>query len=301
MNNLILTGFALSFVFSILTLLSIYGAKRREKIRFGQIVKQDSVLLTKLKFLNEFHKKMELFLIPNEKEHLASTYVWTVIGLCLFSGIYLLIKKQVILGIVFPIIFFQFVGFCITSATRQAIDDIEEQLPQAIDSIILTSSRYNDLKTVLYKASIRIDKPMKSILETIALQMNAGDPKKILLEIGNRYNNIWVWSFVLILISSIEEMSQEEVIESLRNLRNLLENENQTQKQSILERKYSITINYVLIFVSFGIFILNLIFNPIAESFFFGSIGGLGALISGFTCIFLTIVINIRLTYKRTI
>lgn len=299
MESLIKTGFIISFVLAVLSIFAMLDVRRKERTMFGRAAKNKPFILDQLPFVKELHRKLDAFLAPKNKTDRAQNYIYTTLALCGGTGIYLLFQKQVILGFAAPVILFKFVEFCIITATRQAVDEIEAQLPQTIDRIILNSGRYNDLKTILYKTAAVVPNPMKSILETTALQMNASDPREILMEVGNFYNNIWVWSFIFILISSFEDSTQEEVLESLRNLRNLLERENQNQKQQKLDRKFSIATYYVLAAIGILSFFLNLIFNPIANSFFFGSIGGLGALIAGFFCIFLTIIINIRLTYRK--
>lgn len=46
------------------------------------------------------------------------------------------------------------------------MEQIEEQLPSAIDHIIRISSKYGDMKSIIYETARSCDNPLREILET---------------------------------------------------------------------------------------------------------------------------------------
>lgn len=288
-----------ALLLTIFTFLSFTFEKKSNDIKMGRVKPQKVNWAQKIAWLNSYYKNLHTFCLSKDKEHLVGTlFSATLIALVGVFG-FLIAMKQLVLAIGFPLILLKFLDYIVAFSTRHTIEDIEEQLPSAIDKFIRVSTKNDDIKKILYTTSLDLEEPLKSIFDGLAIKMSSGYKTDALMDLGNRYNNIWVWSFVFILIGYSTNTAKAETVESLRNLRILLEGENLNQKNQARERKYGVAINYTLIAIAFVGFILNLIFNPIAKEFFFASLGGLLCLAGGFGSIFVTIIVNIKMVKRK--
>lgn len=290
-----ITYMAIIIIF-LVALTSLFSAKRKQDIALGKVKIKEANLKSKSKSIQKYKENLYTLLEQKDQVHMLN-YFYTGSMIMIFgSGVYLFFVKQILLALLFPIFLLYFLNYVCHLSIRHITEDIEAQLPVAIDHIIRISSKSESLKTIFYEASKRIDDPLKTIFEQIALKMSTMDSEPILLRLGNEYNNIWIYSFTFILIGYTKQDNKAEAIENLRNLRDLLENENQQKKIQKTERKYAIAMNYIIAFLGIVGWVLNLILNPIANDFFFGSFMGLGCLLIGLASIFATVIINIRLS-----
>lgn len=273
--------------------------KKAYDIKMGRVKASKANWTQKVAWLHTYYQNLSKFCRSKEKEHLVDTIFGATLLSLIGTAVFLLLMKQLVLAIAFPLILLNFVNYIVAFSIRHTIEDIEEQLPSAIDKFIRVSTKNDDIKKILYTTSLDLEEPLKSIFDGLAIKMSSGYKTDTLMEFGNRYNNIWVWSFVFILVGYSTTTAKAETIESLRNLRILLEGENLNQKNQARERKYGVAINYTLIAISFAGFIGNLIFNPIAKEFFFASLGGLLCLAGGFGSIFATIIVNIKMVKRK--
>lgn len=286
----------LIFVF---TLISFYLEKTKSDVKMGRVKAKKLKLSEKLSLFNTYYKNLYELCASKEKEHLVEIFFWLTIASLVGCFIFLILMEQLVLAIAFPYILIRFLNYTVAFSIRHTIEDIEDQLPSAIDKFIRVNTKNDDLKKTLYITSLDLDEPLKGIFEGLAIKMSSSYKTETLMDLGNKYNNIWVWSFVFVLIGYSTNTSKSETIESLRNLRVLLEGENLNRKNQTRERKYGVAINYTLIACAFAGFIANLIFNPVAKDFFFSSLGGLLSLAVGFGAIFLTIIVNLRMVKRK--
>lgn len=289
----------LSFGLVVFTFFNLMLAKKAQDVKLGRVQLNQTRWTKKIHWIHTYYLNLSAYFQSKEMEHLTDF----VFGISLLtftgSGIFLLVMKQLILAIIFPIILLKFLTYILDLATRRTIEDIEEQLPSAIDKVIRVSTKNDDIKKILYTTSLDLEEPLRSIFDNLAIKMSSGYKTDTLMELGNRYNNIWIWSFVFILIGYSTNTSKAETVESLRNLRILLESENLNKKNQSRERKYGVALNYILIAASFAGFIANLIFNPSGKDFFFSSLVGLICLTAGFSAIFITILVNIKMVKRK--
>lgn len=284
---------------SIFSYIAFSLEKKSNDIKMGRSKPTKINWAHRIAWLRSYHTHLHALCLSKDKENLTE-FLFGVTLLCLAgTSVFLLVVKQLVLAIVFPLILLKFLDYITAFVTKHTIEDIEEQLPSAIDKFIRVSTKNDDIKKILYTTSLDIDEPLKSIFDNLAIKMSSGYKTDTLMELGNRYNNIWLWSFVFILIGYSTNTAKSETVDSLRNLRMLLEGENINQKNLTRERKYGVAINYSLAAVAFVGFIGNLIFNPTATEFFFASLGGLVCLAGGFGAIFVTIIVNIKMVKRK--
>lgn len=290
---------AISFGLVMFTFLNLMLMKKSQDVKLGRIQLSQSRWTKKMGWIHTYYLNVATYCRSKEFEHLTDfLFIFNLI-FCGGTGIFLFLMKQLILALVVPVILIKFSDHIFTLATRRTIEDIEDQLPSAIDKVIRVSTKNDDIKKILYTTSLDLEEPLKSIFDNLAIKMSSGYKTDTLMELGNRYNNIWIWSFVFILIGYSTNTAKAETVESLRNLRVLLENENLSKKNQSRERKYGVALNYTLIAVSFAGFIANLIFNPSGKEFFFSSLVGLICLTAGFSAIFITILVNIKMVKRK--
>lgn len=295
LNTLSISSYASVIVFFFIALFSKVSHERKEQILLGKkkAITVDSA--KKRKFARKFRTDLFILLDQKGQGHMLDVATWTVFGAVIGSAVFLLLMEQPVLAVIFPFILYRFLHYVIVLMTNHVAEAIEEELPLAIDHMVRVSSKTDSLKTIFFETSKRLDGPLGAIFEDIALKLSNTDAETLLLDFGNEYNNIWIYNFTFTVINFTKHSNKASVLENLIELRNMLEEENQQKKIQKTERKYAVMLNYAVAGASFFAFILNLIFNPVAKSFFFGSVMGLGCLGIGFTALFATVLINIRL------
>lgn len=273
--------------------------KKSQDVKMGRIQLTQTRWTKKIQLVHTYYMDLSVLLRSKEREFLTDPLFGVSLVAVVGSGIFLIFMKQLILALVFPVILLKFLTYVVKLCTRHTIEEIEDQLPSAIDKVIRVSTKNDDIKKILYTTSLDLEEPLKSIFDNLAIKMSSSYKTDTLMDLGNRYNNIWVWSFVFILIGYSTNTSKAETVESLRSLRVLLEAENTNKKNQSRERKYSAALNYTLVAAAFGGFIANLVFNPAGKDFFFSSLVGLICLTGGFSAIFITILLNIKMVRRK--
>lgn len=273
--------------------------KRKEEILLGK-KKPVTFDATKRKGLFMTLKK-DLYILLDQREHghMLDVVMNAIMVVILASFIFLLLMEQPVLAIAFPYTLYHFIRHVILISTVQVSEKIEEELPLAIDHMVRVASKTDSLKTIFFETSKRLEGPLGKIFEEIALKLSNTDVETLLLEFSNEYNSIWVYNFAFTVINFTKQLNKNAVLENLVELRNMLEAENQEKKIQKTEKKYAVMLNYTVAAASMVGFFANVIFNPIAKTFFFGSVMGLGCLMIGFGALFATVLINIRLVRSK--
>lgn len=272
---------------------------KQKKIKGTLKQKTISKKIKQLKFIENYSNHLELVLKEKNKEGLFATFFYGSLFLIGVSMLSLVLVKQILLAIICPVILLRIFDTMAIKLSSDIIESIEEQLPFAIDNIIRISTKYGDIKSIIYEASRTCENPIKSILESISREMISSPPDEVLLDYAEKYDNVWFYSFVFTIISYLEDASKEETIKNLKHLRNMLEKENTLKKANLTDKKYSIVINYMIIVFSILGFVANLIINPSAKAFFFSTFIGLVCFIAGCGCIVGTIFVNITMSKNK--
>lgn len=293
MNIVIISTIVLLFLGIIELVIDNYKERKLKGL-----VKQNKEInkIKNLAFLKKLGNNLENVLREKDKEPIFDFVFYGIIGFAALSMIGLIAVKQVLLSIIAPIVILVLSNEICVKLSSDLMESIEEQLPFAIDNIIRISTKYSDIRSIIYESSRTCEQPMKGILENMSREMLSAPADEILMDYAKQYDNIWFYSVVFTLVSYLEDSSKDETVKNLRHLRDILEKENTNKKASVTDKRYGVVVNMVI--ASFGVigFILNILVMPNSKVFFFSTFAGLTCFILGFTCFIATIFINIKMT-----
>lgn len=293
-NVLLIALFTVTFVYLLILLIE----RRRREYMLNMHLKRNTAqkIGDRVKWIEDFYREIDEFLKEKGYQNIADIFFYGVMLLSLIIFVAMLFTGQIILAMVYPIIFIWFVRRMVHFSRKNPIVEMEEELPSVIDDMIRVFSRFSDIRTIVYETSVLSKgKRLQDELESLVRQMNSRNPKVVLEEWSEKYHSVWLNNFGFTLIGYLEDTSKEETIQNLRHLRTILDKENTARKDAIKERKPSLMINYSLAAVAVVLGILNIVFNPIAFDFFFHSYLGLFCFTAGFGFVLATIYMNIRM------
>lgn len=290
----------LMVVLTLLGIIEVLIEKRKEDKIKGLVKKNKTVENIKnLTFLKTFSNHLEIVLIEKDKEGIFNLIFSFILILSVTSLLFLLSVKQILLAILAPIIILKITDELCIRMSSDIIESIEEQLPFAIDNIIRISTKYGDIKSIIYESSKTCQQPMKGILENMSREMLSELPEKVLLDYAKKYDNVWFYSVVFTLVSYLEDSSKEETMNNLKSLRDILEKENFVKKASVTDKRYGVVVNVGLCVLTLIGFLFNLIFVQDAKQFFFSTFSGLLCFLIGIGCIIATLFISIQMSKKQ--
>ena len=226
----------------------------------------------------------------------ADKTVLIMLGIIAFISVFLLFVNQIFFAAITPFVLL-FVFGKLTGLMKKTRDDyIQEQLPMALDNIVRTFTKYNDLRTVLYESTNTLRQPMQGMIANLANDMMNKSPDAVLEDFADETNNIWINSMCFILLNYLGTTPKKEVVENLRNLRDIIQRDNKAKNKERLERKMTVMINYVLCGIVVLGFLGNLLVNPMAQDFFFSTALGLGCFLVGLGCLILSVFSNLLIS-----
>lgn len=271
--------------------------RKRFQLRSGVIRKRKNVKLIKhIKILDNIYEDLDIVMSTKGKEHIVDTVFYIIMGvIAAFGGLFLFLKIYIMV-ILTPIGLLWYTQKLLKAMQEDAVVMVEQALPSAIDNLIRVSSRYSDVKTIVYETSKMVDEPLRGILDNLSRKMISQNPREALDEFQQEHDNVWLKSVASTLVSYLEDSDKEATMNNLRNLRNILSQENEGKVKLASERKYGIMINYALCLAGIVVLLANVFFNPAGKDFFFHSFFGLLTLIGGLAAILATVVLNIKLT-----
>lgn len=276
-------------------------AERYKENKIKGLVKSSKGVnrIKNMAFLKKFAKNLEILLKEKEKEGAYDLIFYLILALSLLVMFGLLLVKQLLLAILAPAIILWLANEICLRLSTDIVESIEEQLPFAIDNIIRISSKYSDIKSIIYESSRTCLQPMRGILENMSREMLSTPADEVLMNYAEKYDNVWFYSVVFTLVSYLEDASKDETIKNLKHLRDILEKENFVKKASITDKRYGVMTNMVISILGVVGFVINLFVTPNAKEFFFSSFIGLICFILGFTFMVMTIFINIKMTKSQ--
>ena len=292
---LITISFYLVLFFALLISIDIIKTKCKQRGSNNKVLHT----IENIPFLNNFSKNLEDLLKDQGKESLFSYLLYGSLIFAIFIACLLFKVKQTLLAVIFPFFLIYLLNKICIKMKSDFTEEMEEQLPIAIDNIIRIWSKYSDVKTVFTESSKLCKYPIRDIFEDIARKMITESPKEVLMQYTHLYDSVWFYSFVFIIISYLEGGSKKETIENLRSLRNILEKENFMKKMSVTDKRYSVIINLsicLLALIGFGV---NLAVTPNAKNFYFSTPIGLLCFLIGIGAIIATILLSIEMTKKK--
>lgn len=278
-----------------------------EKARYERIYqieekKKNNKMLSELlnfKMLENYHVLVEERLREMGKSELLNFVFTGSMIFIIISSAFMVLMKQYFLALFIPIILIKFFTYLLNLLAKDMVEDIEKTLPLAIDNIIRINSKYSDLRTILYEASTNTPEPLASIFSDMSRKMMSSPQEDVLMRFAESYDSVWIYSFILILVSYTEDSNQEDTLKNLKNLRDMLERENFLTSKKISENRYGVAINYSVAVLGVIGFIANLTLNPYGKEFFFRTIPGLIAFFVGMGALLFTVVVNIKLVHQK--
>lgn len=289
---------ALTLVYAVIYYLSFLNEQRKRfRIRSGVVRKRKGVKLVKrFEFLKEMYDDMDVVLSSKGKEHITDVVFYIFLGGLGTVGLLFLYAQIYLMVIVAPVALALYGKGLLRSMQQDSIVMVERELPSAIDNMVRVSSRFNDVKTIVYETSKLVDEPLRGILDNLSRKMISQNPKEALDEFRQEHHNVWLKSIASTLISYLEDSNKEATMNNLKNLRDILSQENDGKVKLASERKYGIMMNYALAGAGVIVFTLNVLINPEGKEFFFNSFFGMATMIAGFATILGTISLNVKLS-----
>lgn len=288
---------AITIVYGVIYYLSHLNERRKRfRIRSGVVKKSKGVkLIKRFKSLHKIYEDLDVILATKGKEHITDTVFYIYIGMLVGVGAIFLYFQVYLMVLVAPIGLGIYGKRLIHAMQQDSIVMVERALPSAIDNMVRISSRYGDVKTIVFETSKTVEEPLRGILDNLSRKMISQNPKEALDEFQQEYDNVWLKSIASTLISYLEDSNKEATINNLKNLRDILYQENEGKVKLASERKYGIMMNYALAGAGVVVFLLNVLINPEGKEFFFNSFFGLVCMVAGFSTILGTVTLNVKL------
>lgn len=257
--------------------------------------KRQSKLVTFIsKLFSKLNSNIGLFMNEKGKSSESANQFTTIIIVSVFAfGAFLVAVGQVFFAFTLPIILLIAINHIVVDLRTSFSEALKNAMPTSVNGILRTFTKYSDLQTVLYETSKISMNPMRGILEGMSRQMVGVSPDIVIRETMNKINNTWLHSFLFIILNYAEGTPKIEVVDNLRTLRDIVERENKTKTSEKLERKMSVTINYVLCVIAMIAAAGNIIFNKGAIDFYFSTPLGLLCFFGSLILIAATIFSNI--------
>lgn len=290
-------------IISIVILLLLFIKIKMDERKINESVygkKNPGINLDLKKYKNrDYYNLVSKYMKQKSKEqHTEKLYyfiIFIIVGPCL----YFIALGQPLLGALVPLSLHLFVRKILKTLTDNFDEKLEEQLPSTIDTIIRVLSKYGDLKSVVYETSMLVNDPLKTSFDKLSRKLSTENHEKALIEFADEYQNIWIYSLVYILISYKEHSRKDDVVKNLRYLRDMVDQENELKNKFLNDKRYGITLNYVILVFAFVAGASNVIFNPVGKEFFFQTSAGMFMFIIGYCSIFFAIINNIYMSKKR--
>lgn len=296
------TLFFVSLIFAVMTVTIIRSENRQENLIYQKVGPNQKEFKNPLKdvLFKELYTNLGDIMKDKGKEpEKGDTIALIIIFVCLIIGVFMAVVKQILFAIVLPLAIL-FAAGKVTGMMKKSTDDyIQEQLPMAIDNIIRTFTKYNDLRSILFESTTTLKDPMQTMFRRLSGRMLNESPNIVLDDFADQTNNIWINSLCFILTNYLGTTPKKEVIENLRNLRDIINRDNKNRKKEQLERKMTIMINFVLCGVSVAGFIGNILVNPMGKDFFFSTVLGLGCFVLGFALLIIAIFSNLLIGNRK--
>ena len=103
--------------------------------------------------LNTYANHLEIVLKEKNKEGAFEAFFYGSL-IFIFGVLFgFVLVKQILLAIISPFVILHFLDKIAVKLSVDIIESIEEQLPFAIDNIIRISTKYGDVKSIIYEAS----------------------------------------------------------------------------------------------------------------------------------------------------
>lgn len=266
---------------------ALLNPKNSKKVKKDR--QKNSFLFSKLK------ENLHIALFLRNKESLSNTIFNMILLSLFFVFIFFLSIDHLILAITIPTLAYIFISKIVEELIVDFDKVVRDNFISLANHMVKVFSRTSDLSIVLYESSKEVEEPLRSLILNLSREIMTDNTEKRLVSFIKKTDNLWLHSFVFTLINYKETSSKKDIIENLLTLSELIDKRNEMSEKMIADRKPVVIMNYMLLITGIIIFTGNLIFNPIMKSFIFTPLGTF-SLIIGISCIFLTVIINMKFT-----
>lgn len=255
--------------------------------------------LLQIPIIRKLHDTLTYTLGQKNKLEKRDNIFYSILGGVLVASLVLITFNQYLIGILVPIFLLKYAVQVLESMEVSDLEYMHMQLPRGIDSILKASTKYGDLKNIFFEASRSLPYPIREEFETMARRMNSREAEAVLMELKDKYDDIWVNSFVFILISMLDDADRDLALDNLRNLRDMLTAENNLKVASVTEKKLSVNTNYALAGIASVIGVGGILFTEVGPEFYFSTPLGIICFVGGYALVLATIKINVRLSSTK--
>lgn len=300
--NYIFIAFIFLFSFMLLRL-AIFNSRTKKLYiipkKISDVRKKETSLFENLSYFKSLRVAISYFYFFRDKsERKEKTLNLIVLGVEAVGLTISIVMNNVLLGVLIVLMAHYIVVGIIKISSTDIDNVISQQLPLVIKHFIKTLSKTSDLKVVIYEVSKHAKYPLKSKLEQLSRKMLSDDDEKCLNEFADDINSVWMYTFVFLILSLKEHSKKEDVIQNLKLLARILDDNNTEKQKELSERRPMIMTNYAIAFLACLGFFGNVFFNKIGKDFFFDSFLGIIVMSIGIGLLLATILINTILAKK---
>lgn len=246
-------------------------------------------------FTKALKEKLSMVLLVRKKEHLTNK-IFNAFLISLFAVFLLaLLSRSLFLAIAAPALMYFFTIKILDELIVGFDSVVKENFSKLVNHIIKVFSTTNDLSIVLYESSKQVDDPLRSLIMALAREIMADNSEQKLVNFIEKTENLWLHSFVLILLNYKESSSKEDVINNLTSLSDMIEKRNQHTKKMINDRKPLVIMNYMIMTIGLLVFAISSLVNPMMTEFLKTPLGNV-CLLAGLSASLGTVLVNLKLT-----
>lgn len=245
--------------------------------------------------MSKFNNTLRTMLISRNKKDKSRVLSLSFFIILFFIFLVFLRLNSVLLAVVIPLIIYVLMIKILEELTIGFDAIIFNNFQTLINHMIKHFSKTNDLSIILYNSSKEVEEPLRSLILRLSREVMVNNEKQKFLDLIEDSNNLWLHAFLLTLVSYKENSSKENIINNLSQLAELIEKRRKLNLKMINDRKPVIIVNYLLLIVGVFIFFSNIFLNPIIKSFIVSPTGVVSVIV-GVSCMFLTVLINIKLS-----
>ena len=302
-------GFTIGFIGNICLIYMMYivlkeiakqiaFASKMKKLQGKQVKERSDNPLYNIKLINDLRTAIYKRKKSKGKEADTDNLVLVFLGAALATLAFFLFFKQYLMALVVPVFLLHYIIQVFQVMEVDAIEMIHLQLPASIDVLLKAATRYGDLRNMLFEAAKTLPQPIRGEFENMARQMNSREVLEVLEEFRNRFDDIWISSFVFILTSMSDDTERSTAFENLNNFRTMLDNENKLKNAAVTEKKISVNTNYSLSAFA-GVAGIGACFTETARVFYFSTPIGLLCFVGGFALILATVKMNVKMSSTK--
>lgn len=261
-------------------------------------IKNKTSIIDSVDHLRRIDGQLKRALGRKNLEYLSKPLLTVLTVLFLVVSLFFLTMQQYVLVFLTPVAGLWYVDKIAKAVDYDVVDHYHLSLPNAIDVVLKTATKYEDLRSIFIHSAPSLKGIIKNDFEEIGRKMNSRDAKDVLEEFQQKYDDIWISSFVFVLLTLKSDAKREDVVKNLENLRSMLTDENKLKSLTLQEKRLTVTTNMVV--AGFGIIaaIIACIL-PTGREFYFSTFAGVICFVGGISVAGLTFHLSVKQLANR--